>query len=77
METCHTLHLLDTRCDRQTRFFISIDATDVCRSVKMVAEFCQLMNRVLIASSLDGTGMAWTLEDPKVEGKQVSAVLLY
>uniref|UniRef100_A0A5K3F7V7 PNPLA domain-containing protein n=1 Tax=Mesocestoides corti TaxID=53468 RepID=A0A5K3F7V7_MESCO len=62
LDTCHTLHLLDIRCDRQTRVFISVDAT-AWHQIGRVAEFCQTISRFLISPVEGGPRVLWRLAD--------------
>ncbi|KAM3179755.1 hypothetical protein ACTXT7_000038 [Hymenolepis weldensis] len=69
MATCHTLHRLDARNDRQTRFLLSIDATAVsanpATAPQRLAEFCGLLNRLFTLSPQGESGILWSLDDAK------------
>ncbi|KAL5966890.1 hypothetical protein TSMEX_005432 [Taenia solium] len=66
MATCHTLHRLDSRTERQTRFLLSIDAT-ASSSPSLpwhrLAEFCHLLGRVFTSSPQGEPGLLWHLDD--------------
>nr|CDS17559.1 kinase D interacting substrate of 220 kDa [Echinococcus granulosus] len=68
MATCHTLHRLDARTERQTRFLLSIDATaslasSPSSSLYRLAEFCHLLGRVFTSSPRGELGLLWHLDD--------------
>ncbi|VUZ45349.1 unnamed protein product, partial [Hymenolepis diminuta] len=69
MATCHTLHRLDARNDRQTRFLLSIDATAVSANPttapQRLAEFSGLLNRLFTLSPQGESGILWSLDDAK------------
>ena len=68
MVTCRTLHRLDERTDRQTRFLLSIDATACSVSAlstsHRLAEFCRLLNRIFISTQERESSVTWNLDDP-------------
>ena len=55
MVTYHTLHHLDERTDRQTRFLLSIDATAYSVSASptshRLVDLCHFLNRIFISVS--------------------------
>ncbi|KAL5110614.1 hypothetical protein TcWFU_007152 [Taenia crassiceps] len=66
MATCHTLHLLDARTERQTRFLLSIDATafpSPSSPWHRLTEFCHLLGRVFTSSPQGESGLLWYLDD--------------
>ncbi|VDK22680.1 unnamed protein product [Taenia asiatica] len=75
MATCHTLHRLDSRTERQTRFLLSIDAT-ASSSTSLpwhrLAEFCHLLGRVFTSSPQGEPGLLWHLDDLYETGQEVS-----
>lgn len=76
MATCHTLHRLDARNDRQTRFLLSIDATAVsanpATAPQRLAEFSRLLNRLFTLSPQGESGILWSLDDAKDLNEPVS-----
>ncbi|VDN98626.1 unnamed protein product [Rodentolepis nana] len=69
MATCHTLHRLDARNDRQTRFLLSIDATAISANLatapQRLAEFSELLSRLFTSSPQGESGVLWSLDDAK------------
>ncbi|VDM26410.1 unnamed protein product [Hydatigera taeniaeformis] len=64
MATCHTLHRLDARTERQTRILLSIDATASPSSPwHRLSEFCHLLCRVFTSSPKGEPGSLWHLGD--------------
>ncbi|KAM7538111.1 hypothetical protein Aperf_G00000066312 [Anoplocephala perfoliata] len=78
MANCHTLHRLDSRSDRQTRFLLSIDATALAANPatapQRLAEFSQIINRVFTSSPQGESGVIWHLDDPKEMTENLDAL---
>lgn len=76
MANCHTLHRLDSRNDRQTRFLLSVDATALATNPvtapQRLAEFSQTINRIFTSSPQGESGVIWYLDDPKEMKEPVS-----